>query len=887
MDYLAKHFQIPFKPIANKEAVITEKGVRFTVLTERLIRMEYDSAQCFEDRASQVFWYRNLPVPKFRVDKSENRIEIETEYLYLSYYINQNGFSADSLSIRLKEIGQIWHYGDDDSKNLLGTARTLDGINGEVKLEKGLISRDGWSLIDDSSTLVFNENCWLENRNSSDCSELKKDLYFFGYGYDYQSCLKDFTKIAGEVPLIPKWALGNWWSRFWEYSQAELTDLMREFERREIPLSVCIVDMDWHIIKNKYTGGWTGYTWNKELFPDPVKFIDWLHSKDLKTALNLHPADGVHPHEEQYEELAKFMGKDPKSEKQVEFDITDPRFIKGYFEILHHPHENNGVDFWWMDWQQGSKTKMPGLDPLWALNHLHFYDLCRNGDKRPFIFSRWGGLGHHRYPIGFSGDTTVSWESLQFQPYFTATAANVGYGWWSHDIGGHRWGAEDPELYTRWVQFGVFSPILRLHSTKNPYLDRRPWAHGEDAYQAAKKAMRLRHALIAYIYSMAWRNHQESIPLITPMYHHYPEREEAYICPSQYYFGSELIVAPYTSAKDIDTNLSRQVVWLPEGKWFNFFTGEYFSGDKWHTCYGSLDEIPVFAKEGAIIPIAPVTGWNSNDNPEKLELIIFPGADNSFELYEDSGESLAYRLREYAITSFGQNWDENKLEFTIDPVAGLYSLIPKNRDYKLCFRGIKEPDQIVVLIDGHIHSSNHRYTKENETFVVNLKGIVPKNEVKVILSTATSNLLSKRDRRNEKVRKILTGFNMQTFAKPILEEKIKLNLDRDSLEYLKAFKPVLNDNQFRVLLEILYGVGINHVRIMGDEKIIMWNNQNRPGIDYQIFIHNDFGNDFDNHQLNNTIILDLQPWKDMQWRLNFDFFNLCSIILDKSKEERL
>ena len=130
------------------------------------------------------------------------------------------------------------------------------------------------------------------------------------------------------------------------------------------------------------------------------------------------------------------------------------------------------------------------------------------GRRRPFVFSRWGGLGNHRYPIGFSGDTVIHWGSLAFQPYFTSTAANVAYGWWSHDIGGHFYEDGTPELYLRWVQFGVFSPIFRLHSTNKPALDRRPWSKPERIYHAARDAMQLRHALIPYIYSMAWRAHQ-------------------------------------------------------------------------------------------------------------------------------------------------------------------------------------------------------------------------------------------------------------------------------------------------------------------------------------------------------------------------------------------
>ena len=155
------------------------------------------------------------------------------------------------------------------------------------------------------------------------------------------------------------------------------------------------------------------------------------------------------------------------------FDITDPEFLEAYFETVLHPMEKEGVDFWWLDWQQGNTTKIEGLDPLWMLNHYHYLDSRRLG-TRGLTFSRYAGPGSHRYPVGFSGDTVISWESLDFQPYFTANASNIGYGWWSHDIGGHMLGVRDDELTTRWVQFGVFSPINRLHSTDNPFNGKEP-----------------------------------------------------------------------------------------------------------------------------------------------------------------------------------------------------------------------------------------------------------------------------------------------------------------------------------------------------------------------------------------------------------------------------
>ena len=299
----------------------------------------------------------------------------------------------------------------------------------------------------------------------------------------------------------------------------------------------------------------------------------------LKTALNLHPAEGIHPHEAQYKEFAEFMGVDPDSKQPIAFDIANPRFAEGYFNILHHPMEDQGVDFWWIDWQQGGVSSLPGLDPLTWLNHLHFYDLGRGGEKRPFIFSRWGGLGGHRYPIGFSGDTVIGWDALDFQPGFTAVAANVGYGYWSHDIGGHMGGVEEDELYARWMQYGAFSPIFRMHCTSNPFHERRPWGRGPAAEKAATHALRLRHALIPYIYSMSWRNYATGKTMITPLYYTHPNEDTfSMSAHGAYWYGTEMIAALFTRPAIKETGLSKNTIYLPEGKWFNFFTGEQVEG---------------------------------------------------------------------------------------------------------------------------------------------------------------------------------------------------------------------------------------------------------------------------------------------------------------------
>ena len=203
---------------------------------------------------------------------------------------------------------------------------------------------------------------------------------------------------------------------------------------------------------------------SQRLFPDPGAFGKEMHKRDLQITLNDHPHSGIHAFETSYEELAKAIGFDTSHKNPILFDPTNKKFFDAFFNIVHRNVEKDACDFWWIDWQQGTDSRIPGVDPLWMLNHFQFQDSLRNG-QRGIIFSRFGGPGSHRYPVGFSGDTVVTWASLEFQPEFTATASNIGYGWWSHDLGGHMGGGRSDELVARWAQYGVFSPIFRLHST--------------------------------------------------------------------------------------------------------------------------------------------------------------------------------------------------------------------------------------------------------------------------------------------------------------------------------------------------------------------------------------------------------------------------------------
>lgn len=711
-----KRAMLTTNPKANDQAMIQGDTYRFTVLTEKLIRIEYSDHGIFEDRATQSIINRVFSVPEFEVIRKKESLEIITRYFHL--YYSYGPFSKSSLRIDVKNnysaYANRWYYGD-APKTLKGTARTLDFIDGEVDLEEGIHSTNGFSIIDDSNSCILVEEETIEPR-----PQKQIDLYFFAYGRNYKEGLQDFYRLTGNPPLLPRYALGNWWSRFWKYNEEEYRQLINRFREEDVPFSLSVIDMDWHLvdIPDKYGSGWTGYTWNKELFPDPKRFLDWLHEQGLRVTLNVHPAGGVRPHEGMYEAMAKELGIDYQNEHPIAFDIANKKFRDAYFQYLHHPEEERGVDFWWIDWQQGTISGIDGLDPLWLLNHFHALDQLKQG-KRPLILSRYAGVGSHRYPIGFSGDSVISWNSYRFQPYFTSTASNIGYSWWSHDIGGHFKGYKDDELSVRWLQFGVFSPIMRLHSSRSPFNGKEPWRYPKSIGDVMKKFLRLRHELIPYLYTMNWRTHQNIHPLITPMYYEYPMESSAYEVPNQYFFGSELIVIPVTEKVNETLLLAPVDIWLPDGKWIDFFNGRIYNGSKNLRMYRGIDTLPVLAKEGAIVPLAKhVEHDNSIENPENLTIMVFPGRSNTFELYEDDGTTLEYQQGKYAMTKMDLLWEEKK--FVISPPRGDVSVLPKSRNLTLKFRGFENLQNVDTFMNGKKVNYSSNYDSDTHTFILEI-----------------------------------------------------------------------------------------------------------------------------------------------------------------------
>lgn len=729
-------FQCETSPVANKENCIIGDKYRITVLLPQLLRVEYSEDGIFEDRASQSVFFREFPNCDFKKETANGILTVETTDLVLTYKENAE-FNSNTLKIKLKnEPSSTWNFGE-EFETLDGTVRTLDQVNGEIPLGKSVCSQYGFSVIDDSNTLLLGEDGWLEERNPDTL-----DFYFFGFGYAYLDAVKALYLLTGAPPLLPSYALGNWWSKCRNYSQEEYEELVNDFEKEGVPLSVAVVDFDWHIREvpkevipegdePRFYNGWTGYSWNKDLFPDYKAFLAFLHDKGLKTSLNLHPANGICCFEDMYEEMAKASGIDPESKERVPFDILSKKFVENYFDIVHRPYEKDGVDLWWIDWQQGVSCKryLPKgynadsslydkVDPLWMLNHLHSLDI-KSETNRHLILSRYSGIGSHRYPIGFSGDTYITWKNLDFQPYFTASSSNIGYSWWSHDIGGFMRGYFGSELFLRWVQFGVFSPIFRLHSSAigGEFIHKQPWTHKEPYKSILKQCMRLRHELFPYIYAMNYRNHAKLEPMIQPMYYNYPKKRKAYDYKNQYMFGSELMVCPITEPACSLDKMAKVDSWLPKGDWFDFFNGLHYhcDQDKAITFSRSIYEYPVFAKSGAIVPM-----FNNADKKNKIDLcdsvtvVVFPGSSNKFEMYEDSGDGYEYKTGKFATTELSLNWGKTPV-FEINKPNGDSSLLPQKRNWNILFRGFNKNVIVKVFVDNKQVKVNQQYDFDTQT----------------------------------------------------------------------------------------------------------------------------------------------------------------------------
>jgi hypothetical protein len=721
-------------PAHARTDVVRAGAARFEVLTPTLIRLQYAADRRFEDgRTITTAGELRLRRPAVSVARSGGWLTIRTRRVTLRYRLRSGPFTASNLKVTLGSMRTTAHpTAANGPGGLGGWRRALDLLSGPVQLNDGLLSRAGWYVLDDTSTALTTgapPGFAVRPRRAAPY----RDWYLFAYGQSYSTALADLRALTGPAPLLPRPAFGVWFSRYWPYSEQDYHGLLTAFRANRVPLDTLSVDTDFKRESNAAGAAagaivagapgkpysWDGWEWNPSLFPDPQRFVDWAHGQGLALTLNIHPS--ISSNDPQWPAtksrsgglatsngLCRVLIADPTAQCGV-FDWTKPRQIDSYF-ALHQPFERLGVDFFWFDWCcDDSSAVAPGLTADTWINSLYAREQRARGSRWP-AFARVGasysasapddgdGLGggtgifaEHRSTIQFTGDTCATWQMLAFEAQFTASEAAVGLPYVSHDIGSFNGQPEagqcsaqtgilnehlPDDLYARWVAFGTFQPLDRLHSNHG---DRLPWEYGAAADAAAAGFLRLREALDPYLYTLARRSYDTGLPIAGPLYLRWPGRAAAYQHPSEYTFGPGIVVEPVAVAGDP----APATLWVPPGTWVDYFTGQRFRGPGVRTLSVPLAQMPVLVRAGSIVPTQPDVPFTRPAPPRKLILTMYSGATGRFELYDDHGAGFGYTRGAFTWTPIVHTERNGVATVTIGPARGRFPGAPRTRTWEV------------------------------------------------------------------------------------------------------------------------------------------------------------------------------------------------------------
>jgi alpha-glucosidase (family GH31 glycosyl hydrolase) len=660
---------------------IIEGQVRFEVLAENLVRMEYSPASHFIDAPSVAVLKRDWPTVAFESRREGRWIEIKTSKMTVRYQIGSGQFTAKNLQVKWRDeqAEHAWNPGDKDDQNLGGV-----GIPDVVALKvmgnwPGPLSRNGYFFLDDSQTALWDRPAaWVIPRPETD----SQDWYFFVYGRNYKQMLGQLSEVVGRIPMIPRYVLGPWVSDRAAYSADAWKMIADRFREESIPIDMIGLDT---FSSSKTV--WACCNTDPEQLPDPEGFFHWMQERGFHVFVNEHYEPLTPESDDHFEAIRKLLGL-PSDTKQIPYDLANKKYAVAFMELLHKPLLDMGMAFWWQDGWAGAK--MRGLDPAMWTRYVEYEGSEQITGQRTFEICRLGAWGSHRYGAYFTGDITANWSTLDFHIMLDAQAGNVLLPYVATnsadgDI------TVDRELYLRWMEFNALSPIFWWHSGWGM---RFPWEYGPQSVALSRKFLQLRSHLMPYMYSYARQAHDTGLPLVRGMYLEFPDQEKAYAYRHEYMFGQELLAAPIS-----EPGFGKPVVkdvYLPEGeKWLDYFTGKIYDGGQIISYECPIERMPLFVRAGSILPMAPNRN-NSDQQPvDPLVLEVYAGKRAEFRLYEDDGTSLEYRKGANAWTplTFTPGPGDS---YTIEagPGSGRYDGQPKNRRYEVRVHGLLKPGSV-------------------------------------------------------------------------------------------------------------------------------------------------------------------------------------------------
>lgn len=756
------HFEVDLtKSKTPSSNVFRGKTYRISILSDVLIRFEYSETGSFNDYPTFFASNRSFGKPKITVEEDNNVLIIKNDIFILEYnkekpFIGSKLMPDQNLKVTIAGTEKIWYFNHPEVKNFKGTAYSLDDTKGNIDFEKGLFSLDGFTTFDDSRTPILDAYGNVLSPNYKNI-----DTYLFIYNNDFGIGLRDYFNLTSLPPLIPRYALGVWWNKNEAYGEKDIQNLVYNFKKYDLPMSVLLLN-ECNRTKNNYSP--ISFSFDKTKLPNPRGLSEFLHKNKIYLGSNIKTEGLISVEEESYLEFQKYYNKDLN--KNIPLNVYDPKLVDSYLKGIINPFLDKGVDFLWIDDNNKENTLRS-----FTMNYFLYKNFNLNKAKRNFIISRNFGICLHKYSALYSGETLISWKTLKLLPFFNSTAANIGVSWWSHDIGGYKGGTEDAELFMRYVQLGVYSPILRLSSDTGKYYKREPWKWDAKTYKIVHDYLKIRHRLIPYIYSEAKKYSSFGSPLIQPLYYKYPETYDEPLYKNEFYYGSELFVCPITTPKDEIMNRVVHRIFLPNGVWYDFKTGKKFTGGNRYVTFYKDEDYPVYAKTGAIIPLAKLDPQNINDTsaPKTLEIQIFPGRSNTYKMYEDDGTSSMYKEGYSFTTEINYYYKEDDFSVSIEPIEGKLGIIPEKRNYIIRFRNTKFTDGVQVFQD-EVNVKCKRYTDEND-FVIEFNDISTTSKVFVYCKGKDIEIDANRVI-NEDLEGIITDLKIKTSLKEEIDKII-------------------------------------------------------------------------------------------------------------------
>ena len=700
---------------------VTVGNARFSYLGDGLLRCEYAPDGRFDDRPTMRAISMPPPQPFTTAGPQGEAFVLMAPGLEVRY-TGTGPLSRETLRVNWTAGGLrgTWSPGDLDYENLVTTfveikaARDaqpglVPGGDAEwrrigqdvslwpeslrpyaeewLKFPPGAVSRSGYTVLDETGLAAYDPATgWIDRAVRPEY----QNIFFHCYGRDYALAMRQFIALCGRIALPPRWALGPWYSCFERYSAADNQALVAAFAEHDLPLDVLIVDMDWHVNE------WNGWDWNAELYPDVAGFFAWKEQASIKVALNLH-CESIGRQDGHFQEICRRLDvptdvpNPPQPQMLPEqnswvIDYADQRVWDAVRDVCFVPNEQRGVDFWWLDNWQGLHENYNSC--LW-INHLVFNHVEEQTGKRPLILGRIAGVGSHRYGAYFSGDTHTHWEVLDCQLEANMRAGQIGMCYFSHDLGGFKtfWPGTpiklvDPEIYVRWMQMGALSPVMRVHSDHGT---REPWKYGERVLEIVRAAYHLHARLVPYFYHLAREAYDTGLPIHRPLYFLYPEDGAALTVRDQYFLGDRLLVAPVAQPG------GRRRVYLPAGEFFALPDGALHRGPQIIDRVFHLDEIPLYARAGSLIPMQDVTPRIGTRLPDPLVLAVYPGGDDELALYEDDGDSPAYRDGACSRWPLALRDDGHTVTVSLRPMEGSFAGMPTQRRVRIELFFIDKP----------------------------------------------------------------------------------------------------------------------------------------------------------------------------------------------------